>query len=41
MKTFVSGYFNFFFSNMIEYSIRPVALGKKNYLLAGSHDAAR
>lgn len=37
----VSGYFNFFLSNMIENSIRPVALGGKKYLLAGSHDSAR
>nr|WP_204374911.1 IS66 family transposase [Sunxiuqinia dokdonensis] len=28
-------------NNLIENSIRPVALGRKNYLFAGSHDAAR
>lgn len=28
-------------NNMVENSIRPVALGRKNYLFAGSHDAAR
>jgi hypothetical protein len=27
-------------NNMVENSIRPVALGRKNYLFAGSHDAA-
>jgi transposase len=27
-------------NNLIENSIRPVALGRKNYLFAGSHDAA-
>jgi len=27
-------------SNLIENSIRPLALGRKNFLLAGSHDAA-
>ena len=27
-------------SNMVENSIRPLALGRKNYLFAGSHDAA-
>jgi len=27
-------------SNLIENSIRPLALGRKNYLFAGSHDAA-
>jgi hypothetical protein len=26
-------------SNLVEYSIRPLALGRKNYLFAGSHDA--
>ena len=28
-------------NNLVENSIRPVALGKKNYLFAGSHDAAK
>lgn len=28
-------------SNMVENSIRPLALGRKNYLFAGSHDAAK
>lgn len=28
-------------NNLIENTIRPVALGRKNYLFAGSHDAAR
>ena len=28
-------------SNLIENSIRPLALGRKNYLFAGSHDAAQ
>jgi hypothetical protein len=28
-------------NNLIENSIRPVALGRKNYLFAGSHEAAR
>jgi transposase len=28
-------------SNLVENSIRPLALGRKNYLFAGSHDAAR
>ena len=28
-------------NNLIENSIRPVALGRKNYLFAGSHQAAR
>ncbi|HEY4788564.1 MAG TPA: transposase, partial [Bacteroidales bacterium] len=28
-------------NNLIENSIRPVALGRKNYLFAGSHDGAR
>ena len=28
-------------NNMVENSIRPVALGRKNYLFAGSHDAAQ
>lgn len=27
-------------TNLIERSIRPIALGRKNYLFAGSHDAA-
>lgn len=27
-------------NNLVENSIRPVALGRKNYLFAGSHDAA-
>jgi len=27
-------------SNLIENSIRPLALGRKNYLFAGNHDAA-
>lgn len=27
-------------SNMVENAIRPLALGRKNYLFAGSHDAA-
>jgi transposase len=27
-------------SNLVENSIRPLALGRKNYLFAGSHDAA-
>jgi hypothetical protein len=27
-------------SNLIENAIRPLALGRKNYLFAGSHDAA-
>ena len=27
-------------NNLIENSIRPVALGRKNYLFAGSHEAA-
>lgn len=27
-------------NNLIEYTIRPVALGRKNYLFAGSHDGA-
>ena len=26
---------------MVENSIRPVALGRKNYLFAGSHEAAQ
>jgi len=28
-------------SNLVENAIRPLALGRKNYLFAGSHDAAR
>ena len=28
-------------NNLIENSIRPVAIGKKNYMFAGSHDAAQ
>ncbi len=28
-------------NNLIENTIRPVALGRKNYLFAGSHDGAR
>lgn len=28
-------------NNLIENSIRPVALGRKNYLFAGSHNAAQ
>ncbi|RED91084.1 IS66 family transposase, partial [Marinoscillum furvescens] len=28
-------------NNLVENSIRPVALGRKNYLFAGSHDAAQ
>jgi len=28
-------------SNPVENSIRPVALGRKNYLFAGSHEAAK
>lgn len=28
-------------NNMIENTIRPLALGRKNYLFAGSHDAAK
>jgi transposase len=28
-------------SNMVENSIRPLALGRKNYLFAGSHEAAK
>ena len=28
-------------NNMIENTIRPLALGRKNYLFAGSHDAAQ
>jgi transposase len=28
-------------SNLVENSIRPLALGRKNYLFAGSHDAAQ
>ena len=27
-------------SNLIENSVRPVALGRKNYLFCGNHDAA-
>jgi transposase len=28
-------------NNLIKNSIRPVAIGRKNYLFAGSHDGAR
>jgi transposase len=28
-------------NNIIENAIRPLALGRKNYLFAGSHDAAQ
>jgi hypothetical protein len=28
-------------SNLVENAIRPLALGRKNYLFAGSHDAAK
>ncbi len=28
-------------NNPVENSIRPVALGRKNYLFAGSHEAAK
>ena len=28
-------------NNLIENAIRPVALGRKNYLFAGSHEAAQ
>jgi transposase len=28
-------------NNLVENQIRPVAIGRKNYLFAGSHDAAR
>ncbi len=28
-------------NNLIENKIRPLALGRKNYLFAGSHDAAQ
>ena len=28
-------------NNLVENSIRLIAIGKKNYLFAGSHDAAR
>ena len=28
-------------NNLIENTIRPVALGRKNYMFAGSHDAAQ
>lgn len=28
-------------TNLIENSIRPIALGRNNYLFAGSHDAAQ
>ena len=28
-------------NNLVENSVRPVALGRKNYLFAGSHEAAR
>jgi len=29
------------YNNMIEREMRPIALGRKNYLFAGSHDGAR
>jgi hypothetical protein len=28
-------------NNLIENTIRPIAIGRKNYLFAGSHDAAQ
>jgi transposase len=28
-------------TNLIENSIRPIALGRNNYMFAGSHDAAQ
>jgi transposase len=28
-------------NNLVENAIRPIALGRKNYLFAGSHEAAR
>ncbi|MBK8413796.1 MAG: transposase, partial [Bacteroidetes bacterium] len=28
-------------NNLVENAIRPVAIGRKNYLFAGSHDAAQ
>ena len=28
-------------NNLIENAIRPIAIGRKNYLFAGSHDAAQ
>ncbi len=28
-------------SNLIENSIRPLSIGRKNFLFAGSHDAAK
>jgi hypothetical protein len=28
-------------NNLIENSIRPVALGRKNYMFAGSHEGAK
>jgi hypothetical protein len=28
-------------NNLVENAIRPLALGRKNYLFAGSHDAAQ
>ena len=28
-------------NNLVENAIRPVALGRKNYLFAGSHDGAK
>ena len=28
-------------TNLVENAIRPVAVGRKNYLFAGSHDAAQ
>ena len=28
-------------NNLVENAIRPLALGRKNYLFAGSHDSAK
>ena len=28
-------------NNLVENSIRPIAIGRKNYLFAGSHEAAQ
>jgi len=28
-------------SNLVENAIRPIALGRKNYLFAGSHESAK
>ena len=28
-------------NNLVENSIRPIALGRKNYMFAGSHDGAQ